>query len=156
MSSSASMNLTEPSVRSTSMKASSRVAASRRVHSSRALRILLRSVADGQRLRLGRRLLHGLLGAFPHTFATLDATVVVDDGIAVSILRNSSDRARLDQRTDMIVGTNISIYLYHRFSEITFSRTPACCTPTECHTGVPFLNRMRVGIDCTRYLAASS
>lgn len=56
---------------------------------------------------------HGVLGTFPDAFAALNAQVVVDYRIAVSILGDSPHRAQLYKGTHVVVRTNVSVYLYH-------------------------------------------
>ena len=58
-------------------------------------------------------LFHRLLRAFADTHLTLDTQRVVYHRIAVGILCDGTDRARLDERAHMIVRTYILIYLYH-------------------------------------------
>ena len=58
-------------------------------------------------------MVHGLFGAFADAFAAFDAELVVNDGIAFGVLRDGADGADFDQGTDVVVGTDVFIYLYH-------------------------------------------
>lgn len=60
-----------------------------------------------------RGFVHGFFGAVSDAFATFDAFVVVDYRIAVGALGYGSDRADPDEGTEVVVGTEGSIEVYH-------------------------------------------